>query len=324
MCRGFYKKVGTKTTGRASVAPLMGSGSVFIEGEYVAPEEAKISVFDPGFTRGDAVYDTVSVWKGQFFRLSDHIERFFRSCERGRLVCPHAPDEVEEILAQCVHRGGLESAYVQMIVTRGPFPSLERRDPRLCENRFIALAVPYIWVVPPERHGEGIDLAIASTRRTPVEAIDPRMKNFNWLDLQGGLFEALDRGADTVVLCTTSGLLAEGPGFNLFLISDGKLFTPRLNVLEGITRSTVFDLAKELGLPAKEADMEPGELRDADEAFICSTAGGIMPVAKVDGERLGNGRAGEISLQLRELYWRKREDGWLGTPVSSLVPAATA
>lgn len=302
----------------------MSSGCVFIDGEYVAPDEAKISIFDPGFTRGDAVYDTVSVWKNTFFRLSDHIERFFRSCERGRLICPHPPDEVEEILAQCVHRGAVESAYVQMIVTRGPFPSPALRDPRLCENRFIGLAVPYMWVVPPERHGEGIDLAIGETRRTPTEAIDPRMKNFNWLDLQGGLFEALDRGADNVVLCTMSGLLAEGPGFNLFLLRDGELLTPRSNILEGITRQTVFDLADELGVPAVDADLRPDDLREADEAFICSTAGGIMPVGRVDGEPLGAGRAGPISLQLRELYWRRREEGWLGTPVASLVPATAA
>lgn len=296
-------------------------GCVFIDGAYVAPEQATISIFDPGFTRGDAVYDTVSVWAGRFFRLDDHVDRFFRSCERARLTCRHDRAEVKRILAQCVHRAGLDAAYVQTIATRGPFASLENRDPRMCVNRFIGLAVPYIWIVPPARQEAGIDLAIADNRRTPPEAIDPRMKNFNWLDLQRGLFEALDRGADTCVLLTPHGLLSEGPGFNVFLATNGVLRTPRANVLEGITRSTVRDLAAESEIEVREDDLLPDDLRGADEAFLCSTAGGIMPVVTVDGARLSAtaGGPGPLSLRLRALYWEKREAGWLGTPVADLL-----
>jgi branched-chain amino acid aminotransferase len=296
-------------------------GCVHIDGAFVAPEDAKISIFDQGFTRSDAVYDTVSVWKRLFFRLDDHIARFFDSCQKARLQCPYSPSEVSSILAQCVHRAGLQDAYVQAIVTRGRFQSLERRDPRLCVNRFIGLALPYIWIVSPERQAEGIDLAISVNRRTPSEAIDATIKNFNWMDLQRGLFEGLDRGADTAVLCTPNGFLAEGPGFNVFLVRRGELVTPRSNVLEGITRRTMFELAAELGVPAREADLRAEELREADEAFIASTAGGVMPVSFVDGKPLGEGRPGSITSRLRSLYWEKREGGWLGTPVADLLEA---
>jgi branched-chain amino acid aminotransferase len=297
----------------------MAEGIAFIDGDYVPAAEATISIFDIGFTRGDAVYDTVSAWKGFFFRLDDHVSRFFRSCAGMRLRCPRAPDELKRILAECVHRAGLEDAYVQMIVTRGSFPSLTRRDPRLCQNKFVAFALPYIWIVSPERQLEGIDLAIATNRRTPAEAIDPRVKNFNWMDLQRGLFEALDRGADTAVLCTPAGYLAEGPGFNLFVVKDGALLTPHGNVLEGITRRTVLDLAAELGVPAGEADLTPDALRGADEAFLSSTAGGIMPVSAVDGKPLAGGEPGPLTLRLRALYWERREAGWLGTRVKDLL-----
>ena len=222
----------------------MADGVAFIDGEYVAAHEARIPLFDLGFTRGDAVYDTVSVWKGRFFRLDDHVARFMRSCAGARLTCPHPPEELKRILAECVHRAGLEDAYVQMIVTRGEFVSMTKRDPRLCRNRFVGFALPYIWIVPPERQEVGIDLAMVDNRRTPKEAIDPRVKNFNWMDLQRGLFEALDRGADMAVLCTPAGHLSEGPGFNLFVVKDGALSTPRSNVLEGMTRQTVLDLAR--------------------------------------------------------------------------------
>ncbi|HLE43866.1 MAG TPA: aminotransferase class IV [Methylomirabilota bacterium] len=298
----------------------MADGIAFIDGEYLPASEAKISIFDIGFSRGDAVYDTVSVWKRYFFRLDDHVARFMRSCAGMRLRCPHPPAELPRILAGCVDRTGLEDAYVQMIVTRGTFPSLTRRDPRLCTNRFIAFAIPYVWIVSPERQEAGIDLVVSENRRTPTEAIDPRVKNFNWMDLQRGLFEALDRGGDTAVLCTPAGYLAEGPGFNLWLVRDGALATPRTNVLEGITRRTVFDLAAELGVSAREADLTPGDLRGADEAFLSSTAGGIMPVSHVDGKPLGSGKPGPLGTRVRALYWEKREAGWMGTRVEDLVP----
>lgn len=297
----------------------MADGIAFVDGEYLPASEAKVSIFDIGFTRGDAVYDTVSVWKGYFFRLDDHVGRFFRSCAGMRLVCPYPPVELKRALAGCVDRAGLQDAYVQMIVTRGTFPSLTRRDPRLCRNRFVGFAIPYVWIVSPERQEQGIDLTIAENRRTPTEAIDPRVKNFNWMDLQRGLFEALDRGGDTAVLCTPAGYLAEGPGFNLWIVAGGGLATPRSNVLEGMTRRTVFDLAVEIGVPAREADLAPEALRGADEAFLSSTAGGIMPVSRIDGQPLGSGRPGPLTRRLRALYWEKREAGWLGTPVKDLL-----
>ena len=131
----------------------MADGVAFIDGEYSPAHEARIPLFDLGFTRGDAVYDTVSVWKGRFFRLEDHIARFLRSCAGARLTCPHPPEELKRILAQCVHRAGLEDSYVQMIVTRGEFLSMTKRDPRLCRNRFVGFALPYIWIVPPGAAG---------------------------------------------------------------------------------------------------------------------------------------------------------------------------
>ena len=296
-------------------------GIAYTNGTYVPLGEAAIPLLDPGFTRGDAVYDTTSVWKGNFFRLDDHVERFFRSCERARLSPPADAEGVKRILASCVAQAGLDSAFVQMISTRGPYKDPTNRDPRQCQNTLYGFALPYIWIIQPPRQMEGIDLAVATgNRRTPPEAIDPRMKNFNWLDLQKGLFEALDRSADTAVLCTPDNRLSEGPGFNLFVVRDGVLRTPVGNVLEGITRRTVFELAAELDLKAEEADLVADDLASADEAFLSSTAGGIMPVATVNGQPLGHGPgAGPLSLQLRSEYWARREAGWHATPVSSLA-----
>ena len=301
----------------------MAGSWAYIDGDFCRIEDAKMSILDPGFTRGDAVYDTTSVWQGNFFRLDDHVERFLRSCARARLAPPVDADGMRQILAELVVRGELDDAYVQVISTRGPYPSTAVRDPRLCINTFMAYAVPYIWLAPPARQLEGLDLVVATgNSRTPPEAVDPRVKNFNWMDMQTGLFEAFDRGGEMVVLCTPDGRVAEGPGFNVFAVRDGTLRTPRGNALEGITRRTVFEIAELVGVPCEAADLSADDLRAADEVFLSSTAGGVMPVGTVDGAPLRHGAGpGPISLRLREEYWARREAGWYGTPVASLATA---
>jgi len=294
-------------------------GVAFIEGQYVPAGEAKISVFDLGFSRSDVVYDVVSTWQEMFFRLDDHVDRFLRSCAGVRLSCPHDKIQIKRILAECVHRSGLQNSYVEVLTTRGQFVVPGSRDLRQTKPTFIAYAVPYVWIAALDKQQEGVRVHIPKTQRIADDAVAARFKNFHWGDLTKGQLEALDAGADVAVLCGATGHLAEGPGFNIFFIKDERIFTPRLNVLEGITRMTVMDLARELGVAVETGDYPADALRTADEAFISSTAGGVMPVTKVDGKPLRDGKPGPISWRLHELYWAKREAGWLGTPVESLI-----
>jgi len=295
------------------------TGVAFIEGRYVSADEAKISVFDLGFSHSDAVYDVVSTWKGLFFRLDDHIERFLRSCAGVRIACPYDKEEIKRILAECVSRAELQDAYVEVATSRGRFTIPGSRDLRQTKPTFLAYAIPYVWIAAPEQQKEGLHVYIPKTRRIADDAVMARFKNFHWGDLTRGQLEALDAGADVAVLCGATGYLAEGPGFNVFFVKNGKIFTPRMNVLEGITRMTVMVLAEEIGVAFEADDYPPEALRTADEAFISSSAGGVMPVTKVDGQVLGNGRPGPISWRLRERYWAKREAGWLGTRVGDFL-----
>ncbi len=298
-------------------------GMAFIDGAYVEPANAKISVFDLGFTKSDVVYDVTSVWKGLFFRIDDHIERFLASCEGVAMRCPYEADEIRRILGECVQRGDVaDNAYVEMALTRGAYKSYIgdfTPDLRDTHVNFIAFAIPYVWIAPPEAQRIGIDLIVAKTRRIPDESVVARFKSFHWGDLTRARMEATDAGAHNAVLCTPDGYLAEGPGFNIFFMAGGALHTPRRNMLEGITRRTIGDLADEIGTPVETGDYLPQALLEADEAFICSTAGGVMPVIRVDGRIFANGKPGAISTELRNLYWRKREAGWLGTPVADLI-----
>ncbi len=295
----------------------MHEGIAFLDGRYVPAHEARISIFDGGFMGGDAVYDVVSVWKGWFFRLDDHLQRFLGSCARRRLICPYTPVELARILAECVSRAGLSDAHAQMTLTRGIL-SLTRFDPRLCTNQFLACAIPYVSLFPVDQRATGIHLAISGIRQgTSGDAA--QTKTLSWLDLQDGLFEAVERGADAALLVTPDGHLAEGLGFNLFVVDGQTLLTPRAGVVPGITRQTVLDLAAEAGITARQDALLPETLYWADEAFLSSTTGGIIPVTIVDGRPLGDGRPGRLTTRLHDLYWSRREQGWLGRRVEELL-----
>jgi len=295
-------------------ADLNADGMAFVDGDYVPVSEARLPLLDWGFTRSDVTYDVVHVWKGSFFRLDDHLDRFARSCDALRLIPGYGREDIREILINCVRRSGLRDAYVEMICTRGT-PAPGSRDPRLCRNRFFAFAIPFVWIVPPERQKEGVHLIISDVRRIGPESVDPTVKNFHWGDMTRALFQAFDRGGETALLVDGDGYLAEGPGFNVFRVHDGGVTSPGRTVLEGITRRSVEELCEELSCPFALVRISPDELRDADEVFISSTAGGIMPVTRIDERILGNGRPGPLTTRIRDLYWEKHEQGWHATPV---------
>jgi branched-chain amino acid aminotransferase len=290
------------------------SGAAYVNGRFVPIEEASISILDWGLLHSDATYDVAHVRHGAFFRLEDHMDRFERGMTSLRMSLPLTRSEMREILFECVRLSALQDAYVEMMCTRGVAPA-GSRDLRDAKNRFYAFAVPFVWIVSPEKQEEGIDIVVSDTRRIAPEAVDPRVKNYHWLDFVSGLFEAYDRGGETAVLTDAAGHITEGPGFNLFVVSGGRMATPDRGVLEGITRRTVMEIAQDMGVAVEKRPVTADELRHADEAFMTSTAGGIMPIARVDGSPLGNGKPGSMTRQVRERYWALHSDPRYATPV---------
>jgi len=294
--------------------PDFSSGVAHIDGDYVALREARIPILDRGFVRSDATYDVAHVWQGRFFRLDDHIDRFFWSMAQLRMSLTLTRPQIRHILEQCVALSGLRDAYVQMTCTRG-VPPAGTRDPRACENRFYAFAQPFVWIGTPAQQREGLTMVISPVQRIASASIDTRIKNFHWLDLTMGIFDAYDRGALVSVLLDAEGHVTEGAGFNVFGVSHGALFTPRRNVFEGITRRTILELADQQGIACQLADVAPQRLRDADEVFITSTAGGVMPVTTLDGAIVGTGKPGPLTQRLQHLYWERRAEDPRCTPV---------
>ncbi len=283
-------------------------GCAFVNGEYVPIAAASIPILDMGFLRSDVTYDVVGVWNGKFFRLEDHLTRFEKSWNRLRMSPDINPEGIRDALIDGVRRAELQPAYVNMIMTRG-ISEKGNRDPRLFKNRFYAFAIPSVWLARMDQQAQGIHLVIAQeTIRTPTSAFDPAVKNFQWGDLTQGIYEAYERNGYTVVLPDADGNITEGPGFNVFAVKNKALSTPASGVLQGITRQTMLDLADEQGIPANVSLLSADELRAADEIFLSSTAGGVIPVTTVDGQAVGNGKPGVITEKLRKRYWQAHDE----------------
>ncbi|MFN8188441.1 MAG: aminotransferase class IV [Gaiellales bacterium] len=297
----------------------MSEGIVFIDGEYVAPGEARMSIFDYGFTWSDVVYDVTSVWRGWFFKLDEHLDRFERSCAGFRLHHPYSRDELRGILAECVDRAGLTDAYVKVEVTRGLTPN-QSRDLRLAENRFVAYAIPYVWIWGEEGCRNGVNIHLCRRfERISSRAVDQRFKNYNRADLVQARLDGYDAGCDDAMVVGPDGELTEGFGWNLLVVRDGVVASPDWNVLEGCTRAAVREICADEGVPFELRRVEPAELDEADEVFAATTAGGVMPIVAVDSRPVGDGRPGRITRMLQEQYWARRVEGWHGTRVTDLL-----
>lgn len=297
--------------------PGWAQGAAYVIDRFVPLAEAAVPITDLGFVRADAVYDVVSVSRGQFFRLADHQARFARSCARMQLTNPYNLADEAALLHELVVRTGLKNAYVWWAVTRGANPSqpADRLHAERFTNRFYAFVVPYIFIKGDADRQTGIHLRISKDYiRIPAKAVDPRAKNFCSLDLNMSLMEAGKAGAEWSVLTDGNGILTEAPGSNIFVIRGGRALTPATGGLEGITRLTAMELCKEAGLEVSETDVSVQDLITADEAFLTSSAGGILPVSVVDETPLCQG-AGPLSIKIHNLYWEKRWSGWHGTPI---------
>jgi branched-chain amino acid aminotransferase len=172
-----------------------------------------------------------------------------------------------------------------------------------------------VWIARPEEADHGIAMIVAGPERIGMKSFDQTVKNFMWGDLTAALMEAGEKGAKVPVLLDGSGNITEGPGFNVFVVRAGSLATPDTGVLHGITRRTAIELAASLNVETRIGPVAVASLREADEVFITSTAGGIMPVTSLDGEAVGDGGPGPVSQRLRQLYWQAHADPKYAEPV---------
>lgn len=297
-------------------------GIAWIEGEFVPLHEARIPLMDEGFMHSDLTYDVPSVWDGRFFRLEDHIARLDASCKKMRLQLP-SHDEVKRILVEMVAKSGIRDAFVELIVTRGMKGVRGHTPGEAFKNNLYMLVQPFIWVMEPEMQPIGGKAIVARTvRRISPGSFDPTIKNLQWGDLTRGLFEAADRGAVYPFLTDGDANLTEGSGFNIVLIKDGILYTPQRGVLEGVTRKSVIDVAKACSFPVRVEYVPTEMVYDCDEIFMCTTAGGIMPITELDDKPVKDGKVGPITKKIWDGYWDMHYDPKYSFEIDYMIDSA--
>ena len=273
----------------------------YVNGEYVAAEEAKVSAFDHGFLYGDGLFESMTVTNRRIFRFRDHLDRMERSARVLKLELPEPRERIAEIVKECVRKSGVNDVYLRVVISRGAgYPLL---DPRVVDKATLAVLL-HDPAPPPETgssykaKGAGLRLKTAGVRKPPSESFEARVKSLNYLNNVMARIEAVESGFDEAILLDVRGFVAEAPGENVFVVKGGVLRTPKThNVLDGITRKVVLEIAAEAGIPAEEADLTLYDLYTADECFLTSSFSRVHAVAEVDGRPIA--APGPITKRLR-------------------------
>ena len=280
-------------------------GAAWMNGKVLPISQATIPVNDWGLVHSDITYDVVPVIDGAFFRFDEYLARFLSSMENLHLDPGMTKLDIQAALHQMVGKANLRDSYVAMVCSRGKPKISGSRDPRDCENHFFAWCVPYVHIIKPEVVEQGATAWIAQNAyRIPENSVNPRVKNYHWGDFTQGIFEAKDKNYETVILLDYDGNVTEGPGFNVFAVKDKVLITPDRGVLAGVSRKTVLEMADYLGINTSVRSLSLKELLEADEVFLSSSGGGVIPIIRVNETIFGNGASGPISVRLNETYWK--------------------
>lgn len=283
---------------------------VYLNGQYVPRDEAKVSVFDHGFIYGDGVYEGLQVVGGVVFLLREHVDRLFNSARYLGFEIPIPKEAMIDAICGTIRRNDMKDGYVRPIVTRGAGP--------LGIRNMDQLSAPTMVVMTQVEGGEGrraawnrgITAQIVSVRRIPPACLDSRAKSCNYLNNIMAYLEAKAAGADTAIMLDTDGFVAEAYTSNLFCVKDGLVVTPDLGyILGGITRRTLLAICGELGIPAREGRLTPYDLYTADEVFECGTMAEVRPLLRINGRVVANGEAGPTGARIHAGLRKMMESG---------------
>ena len=280
---------------------------IYLDGRFVDEDEARVSVFDHGLLYGDGVFEGIRAYSGRVFRLQEHIDRFFESARSIMLDIGMPPQEVSEVVLETLRRNNLREGYIRLVATRGKGDL--GLDPRKCPKSTVFCITAQIQLYPEELYEKGLDIVTASTQRNAVNANNARIKSLNYLNSVLAKIEANLAGVSEAILLNSDGYVTECTGDNIFIVKKGKVITPPcyLGILEGVTRNAVLELAAKLGYPAVEAIFTRHDLYVADECFLTGTAAEMIPVVKVDGRPIGNGKPGPITRALLKEFRKLTE-----------------
>jgi branched-chain amino acid aminotransferase len=278
---------------------------IYLDGQFVDQADAKISVFDHGLLYGDGVFEGIRLYGGNVFRLEEHLERLEYSAKAILLTLPLSREQTSWATCETCRINGLSDAYIRLVVTRGVGDL--GLSPWLCPKPSMFIIASKISLYPQEHYDNGLAIVTVPTRRINPAALPPTIKSLNYLNNILGKIEAKQFGALEAIMLNDQGYIAECTADNIFIVHKGEIITPSSSqgALKGITRSSVLDIGKELGVPVREVNMTRYDVWCADECFLTGTGAEVIPVVKLDGRVIGSGKPGPVTQRVLESF-RKR------------------
>ncbi len=275
---------------------------IYLDGNFVPEENAVVSVFDHGLLYGDGVFEGIRAYHNRVFKMEEHIERFYESAKTLTMELPISEEEMTEVVLETCRRNDLRDAYIRLVATRGKGDL--GLDPKKCPRPTVFCIAASIQLYPDELYTKGLEVITVATRRNLGEACNPRVKSLNYLNNIYGKIEANLAGVPEAIMLNQEGYVAEATGDNIFLVKKGKLITPPIHagILEGITRNCVMDLAREKGIPVEEKMFTRHDIFNAEECFLTGTAAELIPVVKVDGRTIADGKPGQMTWKLIDAF----------------------
>jgi len=286
---------------------------VYLNGEFVPEEEARISVFDHGVLYGDGVFEGIRVYNRRLFMLDEHLDRLYKGAKVIRLDIPLTREEMAKRVCETARVNDITNGYVRLVVTRGKGDL--GLSPMKCSNPSVAIIAATIKIYPDEVYQKGLKLVTVSTRRNNPDSLSPQIKSLNYLNHIMAHLEVIHAGADEGLMLNDQGYVTECVVDNIFLVEKGVVITPPTNAgaLNGITRQVVFRLCPEAGIEIKEQELSLVECYVADECFLTGTAAEIAPITYIDERPIGDAKPGPLTRGLMETFREFRENS--GTPI---------
>ena len=282
---------------------------IYLNGEFVAKEQAKVSVFDHGFLYGDGAFEGIRSYGRLVFRLQQHLDRLYETAHTMMIDIPLSKEQFSQAVIDTLKENKLDDAYIRVIITRGVGDL--GLDPRKCHGRpGVIIIADKITLYPAELYEKGMAIITVPTVRNHPEALNPQLKSLNYLNNILAKIEANTAGFNEAIMLDAQGYVAECTGDNIFILKQGVLMTPATGRLKGITRDVVLELARANQAQTLEGHLTRHEVYNADECFLTGTAAEIIPVVKVDGRQIADGEPGPFTRRLlKQFQTVTRQDG---------------
>ncbi len=286
----------------ADMSNLRRPMKVFINGKFVDEKKAAVSVFDHGLLYGDGVFEGIRAYNGRVFKLKEHVDRLFCSAKAILLKIPSSHKAICNAILETCRRNKIRNGYIRLVVTRGV--GTLGLDPNRCKKPQVIIIAATIQLYPKKLYEKGLEIVTVPTTRNHANAVNPAIKSLNYLNNILAKIEANNAGCLEAIMLNSQGFVTECTGDNIFILNGGKMYTPPLSsgALHGITRGIAIGLAEDMGIEVAEPNLTRYDLFNADECFITGTAAEVVPVVKIDGRTVGNGRPGKLTAKFIKAY----------------------